>query len=120
MSRMSAEIVRIISDSMEHLTAEEIYLLCKEHGVKCSVASIYRNLAVLADEGVIRKLSFPGEADRYDKTISPHGHLICRKCKQVSDIDLSGLKQQLEQQVGTEIDYYELAMHYVCTKCKRL
>jgi len=117
-SKMSAEILQIIGSSMEHLTAEEIYLLCKQRGVKCSIASIYRNLSFLAEHGHIHKLSFPGEADRYDKTVLPHDHLICEKCKHVSDINIDNLKQLLERQIGTEIDYYELSMHYVCPKCK--
>lgn len=118
MSKMSAEILRIINSSSEHLTAEDIFLRCKQSGVKCSVASIYRNLTTLVAEGKIRKLSIPGETDRFDKTVMPHEHLICEKCHSVSDVTISDLKQLLEERIGTKIDYYSLSMHYICPKCK--
>lgn len=118
MSKMSAELQRVICGSMEHLTADEIYLLCKQQGVKCSIASIYRNLSSLVAEGKIRKVSIAGEPDRYDKTVLPHEHLICDKCHKVSDAQLGDLKQLLETRTGTKIDYYTLSMHYICPKCK--
>lgn len=118
MSKMSAEILRIINTSSEHLTAEDIFLRCKQSGVKCSIASIYRILSALVCRGAICKLSMPGETDRYDKTILPHEHLICGKCHSVADVTISDLKQLLEERVGTKIDSYNLSMHYICPKCR--
>ena len=117
MTKMAAQIWRIINDSMEHLTAEEIFLECKRCDIKCSVASVYRNLANLAAEGCIKKLSFPGEPDRYDKSVSPHEHIICERCGRISDIGSGSLKQLLEKHFDTEIASYELSMRYICPEC---
>ena len=119
MNKMAVQIRRIINESEKHLTAEEIFSECKKNGVKASVASVYRNLAYLAAEGCIKRLSFSGEPDRYDKSVLPHEHLICERCGRISDIGSGSLKQLLEKHFGTEIASYELSMRYVCPECSQ-
>lgn len=119
MNKMAVQIRRIINESEKHLTAEEVFSECQKNGIKTSVASVYRNLANLVAEGCIKKLSFPGEPDRYDKSVLPHEHLICERCGRISDIGSGSLKQLLEDHFGTEIASYELSMRCVCPECRQ-
>ncbi len=119
MTKMAAQIWRIINNSMEHLTAEQIFLECKRCGIKCSVASVYRNLANLVSDGCIKKVSILGEPDRYDKSVSPHEHLLCEKCRHVCDVKADDLKQLLEKHLGVEITSYDLSMKYICPECRK-
>ena len=48
-------ILEIINDSVNHLTAEQIYLLLKEKNKKVVLATVYNNLSFLYKEGLIRK-----------------------------------------------------------------
>lgn len=118
MSKQRDEILKIINNSNEHLTAEEIFLLCKQDEVEISMATIYRNLGILVKNGAIKKLSIIGEPDRYDKNLTVHEHFICSRCKKVIDIHIDDLKEVLMEKTGMNIDSYDLCMHYICPQCK--
>lgn len=118
MSKQRDEILKIINNSKEHLTAEEIFLLCKQGGIEISMATIYRNLSILVKNGAVKKLSIIGEPDRYDKNLTTHEHFICSRCKKVIDIHIDDLKEVLTKKTGIDIDSYDLCMHYICPECK--
>ena len=57
MTRQRALILRLIRESGEHPTAEEIYRKAKEEMPGIALATVYNNLNHLAQEGEIRKIS---------------------------------------------------------------
>ena len=119
MTKIAAQLLQLISESPEHLTADELFRECKTKNIKCSVASVYRNLTALVDGKYVRRVIIPGEPDRFDKSLMPHEHLICSHCKHVQDIHVADLQKVLEQHLGVKIDSYDLTMHYVCERCKK-
>jgi len=50
----------------DHATAEEVYENIKKEYPNIGKGTVYRNLGILAEEGEIRRISLPGEPDRYD------------------------------------------------------
>lgn len=119
MTRLSSQLYQIVKASEKHMTAEEIFMVCKARNVKISIASVYRILSRLTEEGLVKKVAIAGEPDRFDKTVLAHDHMICEKCKAVSDIDAGNLKQILEERAGMHITSYELCIHYICPKCQK-
>ena len=60
-----------------HATADEVYdEIAKEHP-NISKATVYRNLKLLSDMGVIRRMEVPGGADRFDHRCQEHCHVRC-------------------------------------------
>lgn len=118
MSKQRSEIMNVIRASGRHMTAEEIYLACREQGVKVSVATVYRNLGILAQEGQLRRVHVPGESDRFDFTVKPHSHILCDSCGQLVDIALEDIQAELEQRLGMELTGYDLCLHYICPDCR--
>lgn len=118
MSRQRDDILQIIKRSEEHLTAEEIFLLCKEEGIPISIATVYRNLGILTEQGIIKKVSVIGEPDRYDKTVTHHEHIYCDRCRRIMDIQIEDLKKLLEEKTGIRLQSYDLCMHYICPECR--
>ena len=119
MSKLETQILNLINDSMEHMSAEEIFLLAKKKKIAISVASTYRVINSLVEKELIKKIAIKGQADIYDKTTMSHGHMICDKCQSISDITIKDLKKKLEKETGVSIDDYELSIHYICDKCKK-
>ncbi len=111
-------ILQIIMSSMEHMTAEEIYMEAKQIQPSIAVGTVYRNLGLMTEAGQIRRISMRNAPDRYDKSLTPHEHIICQKCGVLSDISISGLKDYLEDQAGIDILGYDLNLWHVCRKCK--
>jgi Fe2+ or Zn2+ uptake regulation protein len=112
-------ILDIITSSIAHMTAEEIFMKAKQLQPSIAVGTVYRNLGLMTEAGEIKRISIPNTPDRYDKTLIPHEHLICQNCRELSDITVSELKEYIEKQTGIKILGYELNLRYICDKCKK-
>ncbi|QIB70283.1 transcriptional repressor [Aminipila butyrica] len=111
-------IFEIIKDSSEHMTAEEIFMKAKKEQPSIAMGTVYRNLGLMTADGEIRRISMPDSPDRYDKSVSPHEHLICANCGKLSDVSVPDLKAYLAKQIDIEILAYELNLKYICNECK--
>ena len=63
----------------DHPTAEQIYESVHARDEHVSRGTVYRNLALLAEDGEINHVKVPG-ADRFDLTVELHCHLLCVRC----------------------------------------
>ena len=118
MSKQKLALLEVIRLSDKHMSADEIYMECKHQNVNVSIATVYRNLAALVKEGIIRKIAMPNGSDIYDRNMIPHEHMICDCCKKVSDLPHVDLKQYLEDQLALKLLSYELCLHYICDECQ--
>lgn len=117
MTRNAEQILKIITDSHEHLSSEQIFLRLKENNQSVVLATVYNNLAFLYKQGLIRKISVEGFPDRYDN-VHRHDHLICKGCGKLSDILLEDLTQTLQNQLNIPMLSYDLKINYLCEDCK--
>lgn len=117
MTKYAQQILDIINTCSDHLTAEQIYLRLKASNSKIVLATVYNNLNLLCEQDRIRKVSLEGYPDRYDKIVK-HDHLVCKKCGALSDICLSDLTAQLQEQIPEEIISYDLKVNYICPSCR--
>mgnify|MGYP002513525704 CR=1 FL=1 len=117
-SRQRESIQEFLNSSCDHPTADAVYMNVRQQYPNISLGTVYRNLNQLANEGQIRRLTVPGQPDRYDRNPVPHGHLVCRQCGKLEDLFLPDLIPYLEERSGQEITHYELTMGHICTHCK--
>ena len=103
----------------EHRTADELLLYARERMPGISRATVYNNLKALEEEGLIRKISGEGGADVYDSAFTLHGHMICKVCKGIKDIEVPLLLDKLREFSGVDLESYELKLLYVCDGCKK-
>ena len=85
-SRQRELIYQAVYQSKEHPTAEMVYQWLKPANPNLSLGTVYRNLTLLAQEGVLVRMAFPVE--RYDAHTHPHSHFRCESCGRVLDLDL--------------------------------
>ena len=102
----------------EHRTADEILAFARERMPGISRATVYNNLKDLENEGLIRKISGENGADMYDSAFELHGHMICKMCRSVTDIDVPDLLEKMKELSGVDVESYELKLRYVCDECK--
>ena len=117
MTANAERILKIVSASTEHLTAEETYAKLAVSGEKTSLATVYNSLNRLYAEGLVRKIPMDGQPDRYDKTVR-HDHLVCKKCGAISDAMLEDYLAEFARQTGVEVESYDLKLFYLCKECK--
>ncbi len=103
----------------DHPTAQEVYLSVKEKIPAISLATIYRNLNLLADEGEILRIE-AGECDRFDGTCTEHCHFLCTECNRVFDVDpVKKIKtDRLLKDFDGEVKGYSLMFYGLCSECK--
>ena len=91
-SRQRQLILDYLKSTTSHPTAEQIYAELKPQNPALSLSTVYRNLRLLADDGIILRLDTGESTDRFDADLSEHHHFICTKCGQVTDVFRSFLK----------------------------
>ena len=85
MTRQKRAIAENVLNRCDHPTAQEIHR--DLDGLGIGLATVYRNLALLAREGIITTVEHEGEV-RYDCNNEPHGHASCTACGALWDIPL--------------------------------
>lgn len=119
MTRQRALILEIMQKSPGHLTADEIFGLARQEMPRIARGTVYRNLKLLEQDGIVSRLEMPGGPDRFDKTVLPHGHLLCDGCGDLQDIPVIGLIREMEAAIGAEVRGYQLTIHYLCPRCRQ-
>lgn len=117
MTKYEEKIYNIINASNSHMTIDGIYKALKEIEPKVVLATVYNNVNKLVKEGKVIKLSIEGQVDRYDKLLK-HDHLICSECGKIGDFSFSDFTDELEKELGEEIEGYDLRIHYLCKECR--
>ena len=103
-----------------HPTASELYELARRRLPKISLATVYRNLELLAQMGLIRKVEVSGGQARFDGDLDGHYHVRCVKCGRVDDA--KGLPERpvvadVEEISGYHIQGFRLEYFGVCPGC---
>ena len=87
-SRQRQAIMDFLYTRKDHPTAEVIYKGVREVYPNISLGTVYRNLNLLADERIIRRVKGLNGSEHFDADTSDHQHFLCRKCGCVSDLYL--------------------------------
>ena len=121
-TRYSAQreaVLKELSSRYDHPTAEDIYFSVKKEISNISLATIYRNLTFLSDNGKAIRFNVNG-TDRFDATVETHYHFVCNRCGKVSDVEEIETKQMLtdaEKKVGGKISSHSLTFFGICKNC---
>lgn len=121
-SRQREEIIKVVKDSYNHPTAEEIYMIVKAKDPAVSRSTVYRNLGLLVQSNMIKQISMKIGPDRYDYKRTHHNHAMCIKCGNVFDFEYSfeyeKLSKIIKEQTGVEISTDGIAFEGICDSCK--
>ena len=120
MTKQKRLILDLVESSHEHPTAEEIFFRARQQMSSIALGTVYRNLNSLVENGMVRRITIPGEPDRFDNTRSYHDHMICSCCGAIKDVYICGIEEAIKSATGDEISSYELNAYYLCEKCKKV
>lgn len=119
-SRQREAIKEFLISRTDHPTADTVYTKLREKFPNISLGTVYRNLSLLTDMGEIIKITTGNGADRFDGRITPHNHFICRKCHNVSDLDMESIDSILDvarKSFPGKIDSYVTNFYGICGDC---
>ncbi len=103
-----------------HIDIEDIYNKLKKIIPSISIATIYKNLKLLVDKGIIKDVNISSFKQMYEVNTKEHIHLICKKCRKIYDLDFReiDIKNFIEKKIDDKIDKIEINVFFLCEKCK--
>ncbi len=119
-SRQRELILKEIKNTNMHPTAEGIYTKLKKTNPSLSLGTVYRNLNLFLQEGIIDKLVICNGPDRFDADTFPHSHLFCEQCGRVLDIDeayLDDINSMVEEKTKHKIHSHSIVFQGICEEC---
>jgi Fur family peroxide stress response transcriptional regulator len=115
-------ILRILAENDGHPSVEQIYDRLHGEFPMTSLATVYKTVALLKEEGQILELGFASGSSRYDgRKPYPHPHLVCIHCQRILDPELGlldDLSQELSQHYGYRIVSQRLDFFGICPQCQ--
>ncbi len=116
-------VLDVVQAKQNHPTALEIYEVVRRVRPRIGLASVYRILHHLAEQGYIRELGRSEESCRYDGQTSRHDHAVCTNCGALLDlpVEIAMSQEALEhaaRAVGIELGSHEVRLYGRCPSCQ--
>ena len=103
------------------LSAQELHRRARKLQPSIGLATVYRTLSSLSDEGAVDVVSTDhGEAAYRLCSPGHHHHLICSNCGTVVEIqecDLGSLERSLGRRYRFKIDEHAITFRGLCGRC---
>jgi Fe2+ or Zn2+ uptake regulation protein len=115
-------VLRVIRESDEHLTANEVFDDARRLLPGISFATVYNSLRYLKQEGLIAEVRFGTDAARYDRKLTRHDHALCNNCGKLVDLELSipdGLLEEAADLSKFKAESIELTLRGLCPQCSK-
>ena len=119
-SKQRERIYAILNKTGEHPNAIWIYDQLKSEFPDLSMGTVYRNLNILIEQGLIHKIDFGSTFDRYDANTEPHYHFICERCGSITDLPMpidNELNEKLERKTGFKARKHRIEFYGLCDEC---
>lgn len=113
-------VLEVVKESHDHPTAREIFSRASGKAASLSFATVYNSLKYLTDNGYLHEVEFGDGSSRYDATLEPHHHLICRQCGLIEDFEkLALLNKSFRAPRGFQVDEVQVQLKGTCEACQR-
>ena len=116
---------RLILDAVErlgHATPDEVLAEARTQQLSLNISTVYRNLEVLDELGLVRHAHLSDRAPTYHSVGGhEHFHLVCRSCHRVISVGpdvLQPLLERLDAEHGFVPDVGHLTVFGTCADCR--
>lgn len=120
MTRQREVILQELRGVTSHPTADDVYEMVRAKLPRISLGTVYRNLEMLAETGIIQKLEVSGTQRRFDGNPDTHDHIRCSVCGRVDDLPSNSrvvLDERARIQSGYRIEGYRIEFVGTCPQC---
>jgi Fur family peroxide stress response transcriptional regulator len=105
-----------------HPSPEEIYARVRRRIPSISLATVYKNLHLFVESGIVGKVSLHHGSLRIETNRAAHHHLVCRGCKSITDLDENSFKLEMERDrisPAFQVERYSIEVVGLCPACKK-
>ena len=120
-SKKREAILEAMRGTKTHPTAEWIYQKLKPEHPDLSLGTVYRNLTLFREQGMIRSVGVVDGNEHFDACVEDHGHFVCTNCRSVIDLPVTMPDQEFNRMVsedcGFVVDRHDLTFYGTCDQC---
>ena len=116
-------ILRLLISARSHYTADQVYDEVRKEVPNISKGTVYRNLKVLQQMGLVSELNINGSLSRFEAKRESHYHFRCERCGKVFDLDEPvdfELDQRVAKKTGFKVTCHQLEFRGLCKDCQQL
>lgn len=113
-------ILEVVRRADSHPTAEWVYRKVRRRLPRLSLGTVYRNLKLLVEQGLIQELDSRG-LGRYDGSTGRHDHFTCQACGRIIDVTAPvdpALDRRMASRMGFEISHHLIEFYGRCLACR--
>ncbi|MCM5680644.1 transcriptional repressor [Schlegelella sp. S2-27] len=117
-TRQRTAIREAIAQAGRPLLPQEVLEAAQAGAPGLSIATVYRNLRTLLDEGELRAVLLPGENARYELAGGGHHHHFqCLACDRVFEVDACPGNLASLAPPGFIVEDHDLTLYGRCSEC---
>jgi Fur family ferric uptake transcriptional regulator len=106
-----------------HPTATILYNAVRKRIPNISLGTVYRNLDLLSQKGIIQKLEVNSGEAHFDGDVDKHYHIICTDCGRIDDvhgIPYENKEVEISRIInGYQVSGYHMSFFGICPGCSR-
>ena len=114
-------ILSCLRGTTSHPSAEMVHDMLQTEHPDISLATVYRNLSLFKNQGLIQSLGMIHGIERFDANTVPHVHFVCNSCSAILDLHQMDAPQRLcseaAQHIGGQVDSCQLMFFGTCRAC---
>ncbi|WP_417910986.1 transcriptional repressor [Candidatus Electronema sp. PJ] len=119
MTHQREVILEEIGKCKGHPTADVLYERIKRKLPRISLATVYRNLEILSEAGMIKKLEISGRQKRFDRQLDQHHHIYCVQCHRVDNLKVEAVSPDSAAEIGYRISGCRIEFFGICPECQK-
>ncbi len=117
-------LLRYILNLNDHFNADLLYLNSLASGINISRATIYRNLPLFEECGIIKKALQDKDRHYYEVSIKKehHDHMICIECGKIIEfcsMKIEVIQKDIYKKYKFSPTSHQLILKGICDKCRR-
>lgn len=113
-------ILDILGQAATHLSVLSLHKLVSSLYETVNVSTIYRNVTVMTQHGVLHSIDYAGET-LFGIAVVPHHHLICRRCGTLVELPADHLSEAVARVMassGFEMSSDGQVLSGRCHRCR--
>ena len=115
-------IIEELTKSKSHPSADELYNQIKLVDPRISIGTIYRNLEILCEIGVIQKIENGRGQCRFDSVAEKHYHIRCVECNRIDDAPMffrKSIEKEFDKPTKYTIFDHKIEFIGLCPTCRK-
>ena len=105
-----------------HSTIDEIYSIVRKKHPAISLATVYKNVDIMVEKGVLVEVPVAGMKSHYEIKKHDHIHLICQECGSVTDEPIDSVPVKELENIAKRDDFSlsssQINLYGICHECR--